>query len=85
MNVYSATAGLRIAAALLGKPRVEQEVRIIDRISGEMGMRYIVRVIPAGEEQGELYEVMNRRTLDLLREGKFSPEDLELSTPEGME
>lgn len=84
MNAHLTTAR-DMAATLLGKRRVAQDVRVIVRTSGDMGMRYVVLVTPAGAEQGEYYEVMTRRALDELREGRFTPEELELEIAEGVE
>lgn len=83
MNAHSRTA-TDIAAAILGKPRNAQTVRVVTTTYGDMGPRFIVLVTPAGAERGEYYTVMNRRTLDLLREGRFSPEELELEIAEGV-
>lgn len=83
MNAHARTA-TDLAAALLGKRRNAQTVRVVTATYSEMGPRFIALVTPAGADRGDYYEVMNRRTLDLLREGRFSPEELELTVAEGV-
>jgi hypothetical protein len=78
MNAHLRTA-TDLAAALLGKPRIDQEVRVVtSTYFGGDEPRRVVLVTPAGSDRGEYFTVMNRRTLDLLREGRFSPADLDL-------
>jgi hypothetical protein len=69
-----------LARALTGQPRIEQEILMIKRISGTMGMRYVVLVTPHGAERGERYEV-RKPMLDLLESGR-SPESLDLDVYE---
>lgn len=83
MNALDLTAR-DMSAAILGKRRNAQTVRVVTTTYGEMGPRFIALVTPAGAERGEYYEVMTRRALDELREGRFSPEELELEIAEGV-
>lgn len=74
MNQHLTATG--IASALLGKRRVEQEVRIVTKTyGGEMGPRYVVLCA------GEYYEC-GRVALNMLLEGRATPEDLELEIAE---
>lgn len=83
-GAYSRTA-TDLASALLGQPRIAQEVRVvITRHYGADEPLRIVLVTPAGSDEGQYFEVMNRRTLDSLVEGRFSPADLDLEIAEGV-
>jgi hypothetical protein len=75
MNAFSTTAR-DMAAALLGKRRVPQEVRIVTKTyGGAMGPRYVV--LCAGE-----YYTCGQRALELLQNGTLTPEELELEIAE---
>lgn len=72
-----------VATTLLSTPRVAQEVRVVTTAYGSgMGPRFVVLITPAGSERGEYYDVLTRRALDMLREGRATPEDLELELSE---
>lgn len=77
MNAYSRTA-IDLAAALMGKRRVDQAVHVCVSKFGGFAPRFVVLVVPEGAEAGEYYEV-GQRVLDLLRAGT-SPEELELES-----
>ena len=85
MNVALTQTFADLTRTLTGHRRIEQDVRVVVSTYGSMGARFIVLVTPAGAERGEYFEVLNRRTLDMLMEGRFTPEDLELSIAEGVE
>lgn len=78
-----ALTGRGLSAALLGLPRVAQEVRVVRSVFGGRGFsgqlkepRYTVLVRGQGEELGRCYQV-RKPTLELLRDG-VSPDHLEL-------
>lgn len=78
MNAFSTTSR-DLVAALLGKRRHPQEVKVVSRIHSYGHTKRLVRVRPHGGEWGELYEVHSLNTLQMLRNGDASPEELELS------
>jgi hypothetical protein len=84
MNAFSTTSR-DLVAALLGKRRHPQEVRVVSRIHSYGHTKRIVRVRPHGGEWGELYEVHSLHTLEMLRNGDATPAELELSSPEAEE
>lgn len=75
----------RVSQAILGNRRIAQDVRIvITTFGGAMGPLYTVLVTPAGHERGDYFEC-GSRALEMLREGRASPGELELSAPEDEE
>jgi hypothetical protein len=82
MNAFSTTSR-DLVAALLGKRRHPQEVRVVSRIHSYGHTKRLVRVRPHGGEWGELYEVHSLHTLEMLRNGDATPEELELSAHDG--
>ena len=78
MNAHSRTA-TDLVAALLGKRRHPQDVVVVNRIHSYGHTKRIVLVTPHGADRGELYEVHSLGTLEMLRNGDATPEELELS------
>lgn len=79
MGAHSLTAS-DMAAALLGKRRVEQTVLVIGARYNGTWPRYEVLVTPARAERGEKY-FCGKHALKALQDGT-SPEELELELAE---
>lgn len=77
MNAPHRTTAAGIAAAIMGTPRVEQEVHVCTAMftGSVLGPWYVVSVKPKDGE-AETYEC-GQRALDMLRNG-VSPEELDL-------
>jgi hypothetical protein len=82
MNAFSTTSR-DLVAALLGKRRHPQDVVVVNSIHSYGHTKRIVLVTPHGAERGELYEVHSLHTLEMLRNGDATPEELELSAHDG--